>query len=46
MVDLCDFFELKPFKIYKVIVEEKALGHAKNMLCQWELCKERMKNET
>ncbi len=45
VIDLCEFFGLKTFETYKIMVEEKGLAHAKNMVYQWELYKEMRKNE-
>ncbi len=42
VIDLCEFFGLKTFETYKIMVEEKGLAHAKNMMLQWSLYKERM----
>lgn len=46
ILDLCEFFKIKPFKVYKLMVEEKALAHAKNMVLQWNKYKiEREKDD-
>jgi transcriptional regulator with XRE-family HTH domain len=45
VIGLAKYFKIEPFTLYKVVVEEKALAHAKNMMLQWELYKEERKNE-
>lgn len=44
LLDLCDFFRLDPFKVYKIMVEEKALAHAKHMMLQWDIYKREREN--
>lgn len=46
ILDLCEFLGLRAFEVYKVMVEEKALGHARNMMLQWNKYKiEREKDD-
>jgi len=42
ILDLCEFLEIKPFKIYKLMIQEKAFAHSKNMMKRWELHKKKM----
>ena len=47
VIDLCDYFKIDTLEVYKIVVEEKAISHAKNMMEQWELYKtERANNGT
>ena len=45
VIDLSKYFNLDPFKMYSLMVKEKALAHAANMMKQWELYKEKVSNE-
>lgn len=45
VVDLSEYFKLDDFKMYEIVVKEKAICHAKNMMEQWnEYKKERLNN--
>lgn len=44
VVKIASFFGIHPMEIYEIVVKEKALAHAKNMMKQWEIVKNKYKN--
>lgn len=44
LIEVCDYLEIKPFEVYKIMVKERALAHAKNMMLQWDIYKREREN--